>query len=321
MRTKLALASALVLGALTLAFMPVFAHGQDPGGKWVCDGKKCVWVPTPATATYKWHDAQGGCELHLRHGTRLVGTYVKADKLYYSWSERGGNWAMHASEPPVNLPPGFWLANPTGKVGDLAEPKKTETAVGSLPTGVISKQLHDAPRYSFKGVKIAPTKGHELVEGKRDPGTLTDDSAKDRLTVIAADPQKRARFIEQFKTDVAYADFRGNVLPWEAAPTGDWSVDPSFVKRDGEVYLEKADGTVIARAEVPDVTDAQRVVGDLRKANPDYNPARDPGGNGGAGPLSELERLFDFSKGPTLLQLAILAVIAFLVFRYLKNRP
>lgn len=313
----------LGIAAGVFLLLPYLARGQTVTSKgdtgWICGPNGCIKLQEG----YAWNEAHGGSELHLRYYGKLLGTYVKTDKLYYAWSYPANAWSWTPSEPPVRLPPGFWLANPS-KRGDTKkdaaekadEEKPSRPLVTALdepakPTGVVRNKLHVSPIYSFKGKAVGRGEGHNLVEGKQSPSSLGDDSAKDRLTVISADPAKRQQFMAQFATDAAYAMYRARVLPWEAAPTGDWSVEPSFVKKEGEVYLTKADGEVIARAEVGDVADPQRVVGGLRKANPDYDPLRDPTPNGGVLPL-ELSRLLDFNlQSLNILQVAVMLLVLF----------
>lgn len=221
-------------------------------------------APQPSTAGWFWkHTADAH---HLYRDGKHVGGFFHDDGKY--WSAANGEWAKEPSDSPVGIPDSF-------RSFVQAKPAAPAPVIGDVfPTGVDTSKISTKERCTFKGLEIAQGDALRLV-GKPALSDVVDDSGKDRLSFMATDPAKRKAAMTAFKSDPIYAALRKSALPWEGTPD-DWSYEPGFPKKDNQVILQTSAGKVIARAAVADIADAPAVVNALRKANPSYDPLKDP---------------------------------------------
>jgi hypothetical protein len=97
---------------------------------------------------------------------------------------------------------------------------------------------------------------------------VEDDSAKLRLTIIGSKAE-RSRALAAFPPEAS------RYLVKAYAPS-DWAVERAGFKTDGHptIYVQASDGTVLHRQDT--FSDAKQVAEALRKADPSYDPAKDP---------------------------------------------
>lgn len=252
-------------------------------------------VPQPVHGV-EWEWKQSGGDFHLFRFGSLVGGYSSASDAYYLWAN--GDWTP--ADSPIPIPASIRATGATvgkvgkvnaipkaeskkeisdpgiGQVADPDPPRAAETFVSNdLPTGADWAKISKSPRVTYKGEVVSHDTAKGLIEGKKSPSDLVDDSAKDRLTFMATSKEKRTAAIRAFKGHPAYAQLRQAALAWEGDPQ-DWSFEPGFARADNQVVLQNAQGKVLARAQVDDVADPAQVIGAIRKARPDYDPAKDP---------------------------------------------
>jgi hypothetical protein len=134
------------------------------------------------------------------------------------------------------------------------------------------------PRWMTHGTdpeKIAPREeyrvGGQLVSRDQalkalQVGALADDSRKLRLTVIGS-PEERKKALAGLPADV-----KDRCLVKEYAPDH-WAVKGAGFKADGHpaVYVQAPDGKVLHRQD-----DGDKLAEAVRKADPAYDPAKDP---------------------------------------------
>lgn len=261
----------IVLGiALAAGCVAAFLPAQE-GGAW-------YWSA--------WDETKDYCLPHF--GGWCHGVYDHADGTYRRWY--GGDAWGSPSAPPI--PPRVrdisdWKARqPAGPPNGVIRPAPADEPAAlptgvirdpqpMTPTGVVGTRISSTERYTYKGQPVTRTEVETLIGGKEDPSKLIDDSQRDRLIVQSADKAKRAAFLKAFATDPAYARLREKCSPWEADPA-DWSLELGHARGEGVVIVQAPSGEVLARAQVPDITDSARIVGEIRKANPLYDPAKDP---------------------------------------------
>ncbi len=230
---------------------------------------------------------QSGPDFHLFRFGKLVGAFSGPNNAYYRWDQ--GRWV--ASECPVQIPDAVRATGAVSAKATSESMPKEQAAIGQgrepdppkaeglvlneLPTGADWAKISKSPRVTFKGEVVSQDTAKGLIEGKKSPSDLVDDSAKDRLTFMATSKEKRSAAMKAFRAHPAYAKLRHEALAWEGDPQ-DWSFDPGFPRADNQVILQNPQGKVLARAQVDDVADPVQVIGALRKARPDYDPAKDP---------------------------------------------
>lgn len=223
------------------------------------------------------------------HWERMNDTqdWLMADSQYYGGYDHvrdefrrwypGDLWGP-ASTPPIRprYRPDVWehmknqpCGPPDGVVP--AAPQKQE----KLPTGVIRDQLATGERFTHNGRSVDRQELIQLIEAKVDQSNIKDDSHKDILMAQSADPKKREAFVKVFNSDPAFSVIRQKATCWECAPD-DWSLDVGHVKGEGVVTLTRFDGQILARVQVKDIANANEIVGEIRKVNPNYDPNKDP---------------------------------------------
>ena len=147
-----------------------------------------------------------------------------------------------------------------------------QTAAGFL-FGVEASRLHKdgRNRYSITG---RPVQRHEALAALQ----LQDDSAKPFVTFIGTGATQAATAFQSLP-----AAQTARVHGYDA---GHWATQCGFVNGSPMVYVQDAKGAVLYRKDNPPIAD---VVNEVRKAQPDYNPAHDPNGQA---PTISLNQLF-----------------------------
>jgi len=97
---------------------------------------------------------------------------------------------------------------------------------------------------------------------------LEDDSAKPRLTIIG-NQEERAKVLAALSPEASRYLIK-------AYDPSDWAVARAGFKTDGHpmIYVQASDGTVLHRQHR--FCDAKQLAEALRKADPSYDPAKDP---------------------------------------------
>ncbi len=138
---------------------------------------------------------------------------------------------------------------------------------GGLPTGVVRSGVSIEPKYTFQGKEIEKGKAYEILGAASD---LIDDSKKATVSVIGPDKVRK-------ETLAALKASLGDGFKYWEGESADWSFDPGF-KRAGNpvtIYCQSPDGKVLHRQDDLE-GGTQAAIEAIRKANPAYDPAKDP---------------------------------------------
>jgi hypothetical protein len=136
--------------------------------------------------------------------------------------------------------------------------------------------MHDAEQITFGGKVIAKAQMSDAFEGK-----MTDDSNKGYVVIIAKDSANRAKVLKDYQT--LPAEFRDRYHLWMADPAHFTMQDryngkPRFyTDGDPTILLQNNKGEVLFRRPAAGQVYQQADMRDLLKADPNYNPALDPG--------------------------------------------
>lgn len=163
--------------------------------------------------------------------------------------------------------------------------------VPDVPTGV------DADRIGRQGERVLingrpVTKSQGLAELQAPAGAdLPDDANKLRLTIIGPESDRK-RFLADFASHAAFAPVRDRLLVQDYDP-GHWVVAQAGFKTDGKptIYLQHppnqaGKGKVLLRLD--DYPGAEQTAEAIRKADPSYDPNKDPNGRKSDGPAATI---------------------------------
>lgn len=153
--------------------------------------------------------------------------------------------------------------------------------LGQMPPGVPDggidpeKLTPDAGKNRFRmnGREVNEGIAFEALTGAS--GQLADDSGFLRLTVIGSDADRKA-VMNDLLNDVSLKEFARDMVLNDYPPDS-WEVKQTGFRTDGHptIYIQKPDGKVLHRQD--DYRGgAGRLAGAIRKARPDYDPAKDP---------------------------------------------
>jgi len=147
-------------------------------------------------------------------------------------------------------------------------------------------------------------------------GDLTDDTQKLRLTIIGAEPERKT-VLRDLSTHPALMPYRLHLLVQDY-PADHWAVKTGGFYADGKptIYLQAPTGMVLHR-QVDYLDGAEGLAVAIRKADPSYDPKKDPDTRK-PGILSGLGIDLDTR---TLVLLAAAAVGLFLFFRSPSSPP
>jgi hypothetical protein len=224
-----------------------------------------------------------GC-WYLYRGNVQVAGYDPETKIYRTYDATTGAWGAPQTPPwapcSINAP-------------------KAEAIEQNF--GVDRAKITGHNRYTLNGREVAKEQIDQALIGK---DTLADDSAKLRLTIIGNDAERKA-VLDDLQSNPALAPLKDSLVVQNYVPT-DWATRPGFVTvGHPTIYLQAPDGKVLYHRD--DYQQGpQGLAGAVRKAQPSYDPAKDPNGN----PLPLKINWGDLEPYAPLGVLGVLAVIA-----------
>jgi hypothetical protein len=195
-----------------------------------------------AAADHRWQETGPPRQWALYRAGRQVGTWL-GDK-YYPFDAAARSWGA-ATDPPVPPPAADHF-------------------------GVEADQLKaDATRYTVNG---RPATRDQVEQAVRQG--VPDDAGKLRLTVIGPDAERK-RVLDDWAAHPALQGCRESVLARDYPPDH-WAVARAGFAGGGRptIYLQAADGRVLHRQD--EYRGPEQLAEAIRKARPDYDPARDP---------------------------------------------
>lgn len=211
-----------------------------------------------ALGPYEWgefadHDPD---EICLRRNGKQVGTYRYSTATY---KPRVGEGFGEACDPPCPLP------NSTSRAG------------GTPPESA------DDPNYGLIRDQIQPGRttinGKEVTKAQAFAAISADvpNDAKTPRIVVIGDEASCTKVLTDFATLPAFASYKGKYIIQDYRPS-DWPVSSGFVTSGNPtIYCETADGTVLHRQDGYDGPEKlATALGRLRKADPNYDPKKDP---------------------------------------------
>jgi hypothetical protein len=243
----------------------------------------CLLAAHTALADYEWRTfPDDKDELSLWKDGVQVGNWRHSEKKYYP-RLAPGVWGKPCPPPyPPPLPSGEWRV----VSGEKEEPSSLTTPNSPLPTppaspgkiesdgainyGVDRTRLSAAGKHLLGGKEVTK---EELLQAIGSP-RLPDDDKWLSLTIIGPDAARKT----------VLSDLQSSPLlsPWKDRikvqdyPPDHWAVkDAGFVTiGQPTIYCQAADGTVLHRQDTYRGPAALAEV--LRKADPSYQPQRDP---------------------------------------------
>jgi hypothetical protein len=237
---SLVMASALTLGA--------WGNGCGPVG--------------PAEPETVWRRfASDPDRSYLFEGGMQVAAYDHARDIYRTYDARTDTWG-----PPG--PPPWRRPEP------VAAPAEKVEKVEAVPNyGVETDQLNGGhgEHYRLNGVPVSPERARQALAG--DP--IPDDTARLRLTVIG-DTTAARRVTSDLASAATLAPWKDRVVVQAYAPDH-WAVARAGFSTGGRptIYVQAPSGKVLHRQD--DYADgAEGLAQALRRADPNYDPAKDP---------------------------------------------
>lgn len=152
--------------------------------------------------------------------------------------------------------------------------------------GVDAAKLKDRPARILRGGKeITREQAFQLLGDKEVP----DDRSLLRVTVIGPDAE-RGQVVADLAGHPALASYKGRLLVQDYAPDH-WSVARAGFKTDGHptVYVQAPDGTVLHRQDT--YQGPAQLAEAIRKADPSYDPSKDPDATKPAIGLPDLSKI------------------------------
>lgn len=182
---------------------------------------------------------------------------------------------------------------------------------GVYPTGVVSEKLSQTDKYHQNGQEVAKEVAYQAIGGQ----SLIDDAAKPYVAIVDPDPKRRAEVVATIKHEMG-----DKVKVWDGPPD-DWSYATGH-KTDGRptIYAQLPTGEVKHRQD--EMADGiENAVGAVRKAFPDYNPAKDPDLRKPQAPAPGGGGLLDLSNLRNQIALALAAFMSGLVAFFKAKQP
>jgi hypothetical protein len=224
-------------------------------------------LPAPARAAvpdgWKVHP-QKACQYVLWQGGKAAGLWCSERHQFWPWDADTGAWGA-ACTPPVAVPAGA----PAGACAWCQEAPEDPVRLnfGLNP----DKLLHDGEeRYSVNGRPVTRDRVREALEA----GGLEDDSKKLRLTLIGPEADRK-QVLADLEAHPSLRPLRPGLLV-QAYPPDHWAVKDAGFLTTGKptIYVQAPSGKVLHRQD--GYRGPEKMAEAIRKADPNYNPARDP---------------------------------------------
>jgi hypothetical protein len=233
-----------------------------------------------AQPEYKWTISANDRTWHLLwKGDRQVGAWNELTDVYRelrrdgTWGpEEKGKWACNCACPRCTCQDSCKCK----KNGEKCNPECSCTGKHFF-FGVQAEKIHrDRPRHYINGKEV---ERHEVLNALR----LADDSKKPYVTFIG---EGRDKPLAQFLQTPEAQKCRIQSYPSDA-----WEVSRVGFKVDGKptIYIQNPCGEVLCRFDADPGPD--KLVQEVRKAQPDYDPSRDPNGQGFGINLNSLKNI------------------------------
>lgn len=247
---------------MLLTLTTALVLGGWGGGQ--CSGQStgpALVIAQPQPARYEWKPFDDDPEQWaLTLNGAQVGGYCSRDGEYRSFDAATRTWLARAVPP---IPP------PT--------PARAEIGQNfGVDASKFPKLQPGESIYTVNGKRVNAQQAYRLVEAG---GTLTDDSAKLRLTVVGT-KEECDKVEGDLKTSPLLTPFKDKMLVQCYRPT-DWAVAGVNLPTDGKprIILQgppDKDGKAPVLHSQPDYDGPDGLAKALRKADPSYDPKKDP---------------------------------------------
>jgi hypothetical protein len=224
-----------------------------------CSGAACSARRAPG---YTWHRfASDPGRSYLYGDGVMLAAYDHARNIYCTYDAASDTWS-DPTRPPWD----------EGKPEPIAAPdeKKTE----ALPNyGVDLERLSGAreERYRLNGLPVSRDRARHALIG----GNVPDDAGRLRLTVIG-DTSSAAAVTRDLASAPTLAPWKDRLVV-QSYPPSHWAVTKAGFHTTGKptVYVQAPSGKVLHRQD--DYADgAEGLAQALRRADPNYDPTKDP---------------------------------------------
>jgi hypothetical protein len=154
--------------------------------------------------------------------------------------------------------------------GRRIDPPAPAAAKADVPNYGVETDKIGTGRCWRRGREISREEAAEAVENKQ----LPDDAAKLRLTVIGQEADRK-RVLADLDSSPELAAYKGRLVV-QAYPPDHWAIKDAGFAAGGSptVYLQRPDGKVLHRQDA--YPSAEKLALALRKAEPTYDPKKDP---------------------------------------------
>jgi hypothetical protein len=193
------------------------------------------------------------------------------------WRGSGGGWAialLKAGPPPIPVNASFEFQDSSSelpKANCASSELGTRNAklISETNFGITSDKVSSDCCYCLNGKKVNRSDAFAALD------KLTDDSSKLRLTIVG-DDAFRKKVKDDLAAHPALAEWRDKLLVQDYAPKH-WAVDgvgfaPGITLQSPAV----ADGKAPVLFRMTAYTSPETLAGAIRKADPNYQPERDP---------------------------------------------
>lgn len=283
-----------LLVPLVAFLLPSIAYSQCSNGR--CGVPNTVTVevaPLPDSfqkKVYKnssvshWVESDVGEKALYHNGVQIGSINDKGRFRFYDaksdrWSEPIQLFEVkNCDQPPVvqKEKSKDCICKPECKCTDcLCASPKVEQPIGQNVTNFGMDWNHNAKdkeKYSFSGQEITRSKAFQELIGEN----LEDDSGKLDLTIISSNKALRQQVLNDLKTNPKLVEQLSQYKVSDYDPSH-FHVSGMGYKSDGSptIYIQKGNGEVLHRQD--DYSGGpERLASALRRARPDYDPAKDP---------------------------------------------
>lgn len=225
-------------------------------------------APVVSGPRYEWRKIHGSKTQLLYDRGRLAGGWDEATNLF-RWYE-DGQWSEPVAKPWEKAQPARTDPPSTGDPLGYFE-QASQQPVPNYGIDLDRLRAEAKPEYRLSGRPVSRQEAWEAIEA----GTLTDDSARLRITVIGAESDRRS-VLGDLASNPALAPWREKTLV-RAYPPDHWAVASSGFVTGGRptIYFQSTDGKVLHRQDDYE-GGAEQLAQALRKADPSYKPEQDP---------------------------------------------